>query len=777
MDQPIIEQIDLRDYLRVILKRRWSIITVFAIIVVSVTIHTYAATPIYQATTRLIIDKENPNIMSIQEVMAVDTSGTDYYQTQYKIIESRNVARAVIKRLNLDKNEEFVPKPRDNFLANLKRSVQKTTAAFKKAVVALLRTREVSSPQALKEYDSDYNLVSAFISRIEVKPIRNSRLVDVSFEAKDPVLAAKITSTLAQAYIEQNLDTKLKAVKGAVRWLHTRIVAERQKVEKSEQALLAYKNRHSIVTDFTSDVEKITAQKLAHLNTQIVEAESVRVEAETRYKQALALKGTPDMLDSIPEVLNNNLIQQIKSMEVELYKRTSELSKKYGQKHPQMVAIRAELKTLQKRKGYEVKRVVNSLNNEYQVARAREESMKAALAKQRKESLDLNQKAIEYGVLQREVESARQMYQLLITRFKETSLTEDMKTGNIRILDRAEVSKSPVKPRKRRNILMAVFFGLAGGLGLAFFLEYLDNTIKDPEDIKRYLNIPYLGPVPVIVPNDNQGEDVPPEMVVLNSPKSTASEAYRGIRTGILFSSAESEPQVIMVTSAGPQEGKTITSSNLAITMAQSGSKVVLLDCDMRRPRVNKLFGISRNRGMTNLLVEKTDLKLTVFNTSIPNLHVIPSGPIPPNPSEILGSKRMEELIEVLRKNFTRIIIDTPPITAVTDATLLGKLSDGVVLVVRANRTVRDMAKTGLEQLTAVGAKMLGVVLNGVSMDRGSYYYYQYYYYYGDEGYQEKKSSRKKKTKSANDADAQPQKLKLPAARSQADRESSAVGN
>ncbi|MBC8432090.1 MAG: polysaccharide biosynthesis tyrosine autokinase [Desulfobacterales bacterium] len=757
MDLPTTEQINIRDYLRVILKRRWAIIAVFAVVVVSVTIYVYTATPIYKATSRLIIDKENPNVMSIQEVMAVDASGTDYYQTQYKIIESRNVARAVIKRLSLDKSEEFVPKPRDTFLANLKHSVQKTAAAFEKAVVALLRTREISSSQALKEHDLDYKLVSAFINRIKVNPISNSRLVDVGFEAKDPVLAAKITNTLAQAYIEQNLDTKLKAVKGAVRWLNNRVVAEREKVEKSEQALLAYKSRHSIVTDFTSDVEKITAQKLAHLNTQIVEAESVRVEAETRYKQALALKQTPDMLDSIPEVLKNELIQQIKSMEVELYKRISELSKKYGQKHPQMVAIQAELQTLQKRKTYEVKRVVNSLNNEYRVVRAKEESLKTALTKQRKESLDLNQKAIEYGVLQREVESARQMYQLLINRFKETSLTEDMKAGNIRILDRAEVPKSPVKPRKQRNILMAVLFGLAGGLGLAFFLEYLDNTIKDPEDIKRYLNIPYLGPVPVIVPNDNPGKDFPPEMVVLNSPKSTASEAYRGIRTNILFSSAEFEPQVIMVTSSGPQEGKTITSSNLAITMAQSGNKVVLLDCDMRRPRVNKLFGISRNRGMTNLLVEKTDLKLTVFNTSIPNLHVIPSGPIPPNPSEILGSKRMEELIEVLRKNFTRIIIDTPPITAVTDAALLGKLSDGVVLVVRANRTVRDMAKTGLEQLTAVGAKLLGVVLNGVSMGRGSYYYYQYYYYYGDEGYQEKKSSRKKKTKSTNVEDAQPQ--------------------
>lgn len=757
MDQPTIEQIDLRDYLRVILKRRWSIITVFAIIVVSVTIYVYTATPIYMATSRLIIDKENPNVMSIQEVMAVDASGTDYYQTQYKIIESRNVARAVIKRLNLEKNEEFAPKPRDNFLANFIRSMQKTTAAFKNTVLSLLRNSKMKASQSLNEHDQDFRLVSAFIKRIDVKPISNSRLVDVSFEAKDPVLAAKITNTLAQSYIEQNLDTKLKAVKGAVRWLNDRIVAEKEKVERSEQALLAYKSRHSIVTDFTSDVEKITAQKLAHLNTQIVEAESVRVEAETRYQQALALKQTPDMLDSIPEVLKNNLIQQIKSMEVELYKRTSEFSKKYGQKHPQMVAIQAELETLQKRKTYEVKRVVNSLDNEYRVAKAREESLKAGLAKQRKESLDLNQKAIEYGVLQREVESSRQMYQLLINRFKETSLTEDMKAGNIRILDRAEVPKSPIKPRKQRNILMAVLFGLAGGLGLAFFLEYLDNTIKDPEDIKRYLNVPYLGPVPVIATNGIPGKDISPEMVVLNSPKSTASEAYRGIRTNILFSSAEFEPQVIMVTSAGPQEGKTITSSNLAITMAQSGNKVVLLDCDMRRPRVNKLFGISRNRGMTNLLVEKTDLKLTVFNTSIPNLHVIPSGPIPPNPSEILGSKRMEELVEVLRKNFTRIIIDTPPITAVTDAALLGKLSDGVVLVVRANRTVRDMAITGVEQLTAVGAKLLGVVLNGVAMGRGSYYYYQYYYYYGDEGYQEKKSHRKKKTKSADVEDVQPQ--------------------
>jgi len=756
MDQATIEQIDIRDYLRVILKRRWAVITVFSVVVVSVIIHAFTATPVYKATSRLIIDKENPNVMSIQEVMAVDASGTDYYQTQYKIVESRNVARAVIKRLNLGESKEFVSKPRDSLLTSLKHSVQKTTAAFKKALGSLLRTNKNSGSQSLDEHDPDYKLVSVFIDRIKVEPIRNSRLVDVSFEAKDPVLASRIANTLAQAYIEKNLETKLKAVKEAVRWLHSRIETEREKVEKSEQALLAYKERHNIITDFTSDVEKITAQKLAQLNSQVVEAESIRVEAETRYKQALALEGTPDMLDSIPEVLNNELIQQIKSMEVELYKRLSELSKKYGQKHPQMVAIQAELKTLQKRKTYEVKRVVNSLHNEYRVALARERSVRAALAKQRKESLDLNQKAIEYGVLQREVESARQMYQLLINRFKETSLTEDMKTGNIRILDRAEVPKSPVRPRKQRNILLSVIFGLISGLGLAFFLEYLDNTIKDPEDIKRYLNIPYLGPVPVFATGGNPDKGASSEMVVLDSPKSTASEAYRGIRTSILFSSAESEPQVIMVSSAGPQEGKTVTSSNLAITMAQSGSKVVLLDCDMRRPKLNKLFGISRNRGMTNLLVEKADLKPMICDTSIPNLQVIPSGPIPPNPSEILGSKRMAELIKVLRKNYTRIVIDTPPITAVTDAAVLAKLVDGVVMVIRANSTVRYVAQNGLNQLKNVGGHLLGVVLNGVDMGRGSYYYYQYYNYYGDDGAQEKTPVRKRRSKPAPSEDAVP---------------------
>ena len=751
MDQNTEEQINLRDYLYVIQKRRWTVITVFAVIVITVAILAFTATPIYEATARLIIDKENPNVVSIQEVMSVDASGSDYYQTQYKIIESRTVAREVIRHLNLDKSEEFFPKPKDDLISNLKRSIQETIAFWKDSITSLLRTGDESIPKTLLGFEPDSPLVSDFIKRIKVSPIRNSRLVDVRFEGKDSVLAATIVNTLADVYISQNLETKLRAVQDAVKWLHNRIQEERKKVEKAEQALLRYKEKHSIITDFSSDVENITAQKLAYLNTQVVEAESNRVEAETRYKQAMALTGTPDMLDSIPEVLNNELIRQIKSMEVELFKRMSELSKKYGQKHPRMVAIESELNTLQKRRIQEVSRVINSLKNEYKVALAKENSLKAALAKQKKESLELNQKAIQYGVLRRESESARYMYELLIKRFKETSLTEDMKTGNIRIVDRAEVPEYPIKPKKKLNILLAIIVSLLTGTGLAFFFEYLDNTIKVPEEVEKHLNIPFLGSTPLFSTKNkwNIRGDTSPELIAFNYPKSTASESYRGIRTSILFSSAESVPQVILITGVGPQEGKTITTANLAVTMAQADSKIVILDCDMRRANVHKVFGTANDHGISNLLVGNSNMREAIHHTRIPNLDVIPCGPIPPNPSELLGSTRMKTLLNSLRKHYAHILIDSPPSIAVTDAVVLSKSVDGVILVIRAGYTAKEIIKSGITQFGAVGTHILGAVLNGVDMSRDRYHYQYYQYYYGKDGDRRKESRRKKKSKNS----------------------------
>lgn len=741
--EPIKEQqFDLRDYFRILLKRRWIIITIFTLVVTAVAVNTFTAVPIFQATARILIEKENPNLMSIEEVMAVDATGTDYYQTQYKILESRSLAREVIRRLNLENSAEFFPAPKDDIVSNAKRWIVGMAGQSKQWVVSIVNAGEQNLsvkkriPENGTKYMEDSGLVNDLISRIGIKPIRNSRLVDVSVEAKDPAMAAEIANEVVQVYIDHNMELKLRAAKDAVKWLMARIEEERKKVEDAENALLEYKEQHEIITDFSSDAENITAEKLAQLNSRVVEAESQRVEAETRYRQAVALVKTPELLDSIPEVLSNALVQDIKRMEVDLSNRMSELSKKYGKNHPQMVAVRSELEELEKRKITEAKRVVNSLRNEYKLALAREESLKQALGRQKSESLDMNKKAIRYGVLWRQAESSRHMYELLIKRFKETSLTEEMKTGNIRMVDKAEIPSVPVKPQKKRNVLLAMLIGLSLGVGLAFLLEYMDNTIKNPDELKEHLRIPYLGPIPAFDTNEKT-DTAMVDLITVHSPKSTVSESFRGIRTGILFSSADTVPQVILVTSAEPSEGKTMCASNLAVTMAQSGTSVAILDCDLRRPKVHSVFRVGKETGVSSILVGKADVEETTVKSDIENLDIIPCGPTPPNPSEILGSMRMRELLESLRKKYSRIIIDTPPITAVTDAVVLAQIVDGIVMVMRAGAVPKQVVQNSVEQLKSVNVNILGGVLNEVDTGRDNYYYYNrqyYYYYYGKSG-------------------------------------------
>ncbi len=736
-------EIDIRSYLRVLQKRRWTIAGFFLVVVLSVAVYVFTATPIYQASSRIIIEKENPNIVSIQEVMAVDATGMEYYQTQYKIIESRSVAREVIRRLKLADHPEFKPQPEEGMLAGLKTWYRDTKAFWKQWAKETFQTGTPTA--APSEEDADAGLVNAFLARLQVKPVRQSRVVDILYESKDPVLAARIANEVVKSYIDQNLDTKLNAAKEAVKWLSERMDEERKKVEEAESALLKYKQQHQIITDFSSDSEKITAQKLASLNEQVVDAQAKRVEAETRYQQALALENSPELLDSIPEVLKNELVQNIKKMEVDIYNRMSELSRKYGPNHPQMVAIQTELEELKKQKAKEAKRVLASLRNEYRLAQAREESLKKALEEQKTASLDMNRKAIQYGVLQRQAESSRNIYELLVKRFKETSLTEEMKTGNIRVVDRAEVPKAPVKPRKGLSLLLAAIVGLMGGVGLAFFVEHLDNSIKLPDEVKDDLGLAYLGPIPDFKP-EAVVEGVEPELVLVHSPKSTASESFRGIRTAVLFSSADVPPQVLLITSAGPEEGKSLLVANLALTLALAGAKVLVIDCDLRKPRVHKLFGIGREKGLTSVLVGSADLaESIVASAAVPGLDILPCGPIPPNPAEIVGSKKLRNLIDGLKGQYQHILIDSPPVTAVTDALLLSQAVDSTILVIRAGVTPKPIVVNGLEQLRSVNAHVLGAVLNGIKTGKDSYYYYQYYYYYYGEDGERRKGTRRKK--------------------------------
>ena len=731
--------IDFPEYLRVVIKHRWTILTIFAVIMVSVTIFTFTATPIYKGTVRLIIEKDNPKVLSFEEVMSVDATGIDYYQTQYKIIESRTVAREVIKRLQLDKDKDFNP--------------SSWVGDFIAYIGSFFNTEDPNEIQQKEESKDDSGLVSRFIGGIEVSPIRNSRLVDVSYESTSPALAARIANTLAKAYIDTSLETRLKATKDAIVFLNNEIEQGKKKVDEAEQKLLQYKEQQGIITDFSSDVENITAQKLSALNAQVVEAEMRRAEAETRYRRAAELEKNPDMADSISEIINNALIQQIKDMEVKNQNRMSELSNKYGKKHPQIVALQNEQDSLRTQRMNEIKRVIKSLQHEYQVASAREQTLKGALSRQKNESLNMNEKAIQYNVLKRESDSTKEMYDLLFKRLRETALTEDIRTGNIRIIDPAEVPVSPVKPKKARDMSLGFLLGIALGLGTAFFLERLDNTVKVPSDIKNHLRIPYLGPVPDFSDTTDssstaEGEPHPAiDLITASNPSSTVSESYRGIRTNILFSSADRAPQVLLVSSAAPSEGKTATVANLASVVAQMGSKVLVVDCDMRKPKLNKIFQVTRDKGISNVLVGESELADAIMPTKIPNLDILSSGPLPPNPSEIIGSNKMADVLKELRQIYDMIIIDSPPLTAVTDASILSKYSDGIILVIRAGETHMEVVKSGLENLKAVNAKVLGAILNCVSTGRDSYYYYQYhYYYYGEDGEKRKRTGRRRKS-------------------------------
>ncbi|MBI3995693.1 MAG: polysaccharide biosynthesis tyrosine autokinase [Nitrospirae bacterium] len=642
-------EVHLRDYLRVLRKRRWTVIAFFVILVTTVAVGTFTARPVYRSVVQILIERENPNVVSIQEVLAIDATATDYYQTQYEILKSETLARRVIARLNLDRHPEFQEVSRE--------------------------AEGRPDPTTQESGDRARRLTKAFLSQLTVSPIRNSRLVKVEYDSHDPQLAAQAANALADEYINYTLELKLKAVQQAGDWLRLRVDEMQSKVRESEEAFERFK-------------ETIPAQITAQ-----IEAKAAMKEMESR-----------------PEVVNNKFIQELRAEEIRLTAKRSELSEKYGPKHPQRVQIQSELATLRDKLEREIKRLVGAVKIE---------------------------ESPQYLLLKREADANRQLYEVLLKRLKETVLTESLPRSNIQVVDPAQPSQSPIKPRKGMNLLLSVIVGLTMGAGLAFFFEYLDNTIKGPEDIERVIAAPLLGIVPA---GDHSKKPVHPiETILAAEPRSSQAEAYRTIRTGVLLSSAERPPKIVLVTSPGAVEGKTTTAANLAIAMAQAGSATLLIDADLRKPRIHQVFAqepvsadfMDNSKGLGPVLVGEVALEAAIRQTPIPLLSVLTSGPIPPNPAELLGSQKMRDLIGQLARTFDRIVIDSPPLVPVTDATLLATICDGVVLVVKESRTTKHLAMTARRRLEEAKARLLGVVLNDVDPRKDASHYYPYYQYYG----------------------------------------------
>jgi len=709
------DQVHLLDYVKVLHKRRVAALTAFLLVFVSTGVYTFTAKPIYEAKVQILIEKENANVVSFKEVFEQNQVADDYYQTQYKILQSRALARRTLEALRLWDHPQFNPKGEAPFSLG---ALVTAPLRWLSAWATPPPTIEPGGPAA-GETAQQARAIDRLLSGLTVTPIRNSRLVDVKFSSASPTVSSQVANALARAYIDQNLEFKFLSSKEASDWLGERLAEQRQKVEASEQALQRYREQTESVA--FEDRQNIVVQKLADLNAAVTRAKTERIQKEATYNQMKALQADRSGLDTFPAILSNQFIQQQKGELAELQRQQAQLSEKLGPRHPDMVKLGLAIATAEQRIQGEIAKVVQAVKNEYLSAQAQEQSLMNALDQQKREALALNRKGIDYSALQRDAMSNRQIFESLLQRTKETGISGELKTSNIRVIDAAETPRRPASPNVVANLLLAFFGGLTLAVGIAFFFEYLDNRIKTPDEIKAHLGLPFLGLVPALFAKDLH------DPLISKGVPANFSEAFRAVRTNVLFSSADEGPKVIVVTSAGPGEGKTLVASNLAVAMAQAAQRVLLMDADMRRPRVHSLFGIAQEPGLSNVLVGNAKPSDAVRITSVPGLWAMPAGMIPPNPAELIGSKRFKEFLATLGQHFDIVIVDTPPVMAVTDSSIAAHVATGLIFVLGAEMTTRHTAQRAVEQLAHARPKFLGAILNRVDLQHQGYYYSQYY--------------------------------------------------
>jgi succinoglycan biosynthesis transport protein ExoP len=699
----------LLDYLRVLHKRRWTAATAFLVVLVATMLYVFTATPIYETRTRLLIESDNPNVVSFKEVIDEQGTKADYYQTQYNILQSRALARKTLDGLNLWQSPHFGgPADRPGLIARLLGTVASSSGTG---------PHGATGGETLEQSRA----IDRFLSNLTVSPIRNSRLVDLKYRLPDPELATRVVNALAKNYIEQNLEYKFVASKEASDWLNERLGEHRKQVEQSEVALQKYREQNDAIP--LQHRENIVMQKLADLNAAVTQAKAERLLKQALYKQLESLQNSKAALDTFPAILSNTYIQQQKAELAQQQSQYTQLSEKLGERHPEMLKARSAIELAQAKLDGEVAKVVQSIRNEYLASLAKENSLIGALNQQKAEAQAMNRKAIDDGVLERDVQSSKQIYESLLQRAKETGVSTELRTSNIRVVDSAEQPSTPVSPRKLLSLTLSVAGGVVLALGLVFFFEYLDSSLKSPDEIRTYLGLPTLGMVPALNPKTWKGRD---PLINAGVPPNFA-EAFRAMRTNVLFSAADEGCRSLVVTSTGPGEGKSVVAANLAIGLAQAGQRVILIDGDMRRPRAHEMFRQKLEPGLSNLLVGHSVASAAIRKSGVPGVWLLTAGRIPPNPAELLGSQRFKKFIELLAQHFDSIIIDSPPIMAVTDAAVAAGAATGILFVVGSEMTSRYAAKTAMDQLENGRPHFVGAVLNRVDLERNAYYYSGYY--------------------------------------------------
>jgi polysaccharide biosynthesis transport protein len=723
------------EYLRVLVKRKWIVIGCLLTIFTVVAIATLRQVPIYEANGSIAVKKPDSSL-NFKDANAISF---DYYdptemETEVKILQSDLLALQVIKELNLDRQPEF---------------------GGKSPVSALPSSLDLAPDPLEADPSRTSSLLSSFKGRLTISLLPNSRIMSVRFRDADPQTAQNVVNKLMGDYQENNYKTRFNNTMQVSDWLGQQLVDLQMKVETSQEKLVRYQKEHEILG--IDEKQNITTAKLDELNKALTLAESERMDKEAFYN--LMKSGDPDAIASSAGGIEgegaggqsaSQLLETLRSKQADLRIQVADLNTQFGPSYPKLVQLNNQLAEIDVQLQTEMKKIASKVKGQYTTALGREELLGQALEKQKQAANKLNESAIEYSLLKRDLETNRQLYEGLLEKLKEAGISEGLKSNNFQIVNSARVPTYPVEPNVPRNLGFAFVLGLTSGVGLAFLLEGLDNTVRTTEQAQAISGLPPLGMIPLGSKTAREGasskrlilasSNEAVELITHVRPQSQMAESYRALRTSLLLSHLGAPPKVIMVTSALPQEGKSTTSINCAVVLAQKGVRVLLIDCDLRRPSIHKTLGMGPRSGLSNVLTGSITLKqaITVAPT-LPNLDVLPAGTPPPNPAELLASTNMRDVLAELRDRYDHIVLDTPPTLSVTDAVVLSPRADAIVLVIRSGSTTKQALRRSRDILMQVNARVSGVLLNAVDLSSPDYYYYyeyqgKYAQYYRDDG-------------------------------------------
>jgi capsular exopolysaccharide synthesis family protein len=744
-----------RDYWKILSKHHRLVVLVFLAVFASWAYVNFSATNLYTASATLKIEPQNPAITGIAELFKAEAGAGpyDYYQTQFALLKSRDLAARIITELRLQSNPSFNARvASDNpalrimpwLLHFLQPLIDYGDKFFGPAPIHKTAPGAGASAQRPSVHP---RLISRYLSFLKVTPVKNTRLVQIEFKTPDPHLSQQLADAHVTGFIRMNIDDRSKLTEEAREFLDKKNVDLKAKLEASQAALNQYRQKHGLVS--LEKGENVVVDRLVVINNQLTTARTQRLEAEALYRTVENKKH-----QDLAQVMTQGLIPQLRASIASMEADRAKLSTIFKPEHPRLQELIEQINEARRNLNAEIDKVVKGIESSYVAARARELALEREAQKQQQAALDQKQVGVEYAVLQEEVNVNRALYESVLKRLNETSVSNDLTLSNMLITQRAEIPLLPSSPNTPRNLLLAGALGLFFGVGLAFMLEYLDNKMSTPEHVGRAVALNTFGIVPDLrslhqAPSIWNGQNrswfkglinmrpfglgastsSAKELILTTQhPLSIVTESYRSIRTSLLFSRAEKPPQIILLTSPAPGEGKTSTSLNLGIALAQDGHRVLVIDADLRKGCCHSRLGLKNHKGLSNILTGNLLLEEGIQQTSVNGLSLITRGVCPPNPGDLLGSNKMKQILTSLRALFEFILIDSPPGIAISDAAILSVISDAVILVFHGQKTTTDSARQLLERLDGIRAPVLGVILNGVNMQNPDYSYLHHYY-------------------------------------------------